>query len=375
VKIAVIAPSRVPSNTANSIQVMKVCQALAQIGHTVHLWVPGDASAYWDQLTPYYGLQTHFEITWLPSRPTFKRYDLALTSVNRAVNWKADLVYTWMPQAAVYGQLRRLPVVLEVHDRPTGNLGPWLLQSTVRMRGRKRLAVITRALVQVLADEFDIHIPEEFLVVAPDGVDLERYDDLPDPKAARTQLGLPVEPLTAVYTGHLYAGRGVDLLLGLAQSFPQVQFLLVGGTPQAVETTRQQVTQAELTNVRLTGFIENQKLALYQAAGDILLMPYGKMIAGSSGGNTADICSPMKMFEYMAAGRAILTSDLPVLREVLNEQNAVFCAADELESWQKGLQSLLNDPGHRSRISQQAKVDGQAYSWKSRAEKTLDNLI
>ena len=35
----------------------------------------------------------------------------------------------------------------------------------------------------------------------------------------------------------------------------------------------------------------------------------------------------MKMFEYMAAGRAIVSSDLPVIREVLNERNAVFCKA------------------------------------------------
>ena len=220
------------------------------------------------------------------------------------------MVYTWMPQAAVYAQLRGLPVVLEVHDRPTGKLGPWLLQRTVKMRGRKRLAVITRALVRVLETEFDLSIPEEVLVIAPDAVDLERYDNLPEAAVARAQLGLPADQTTAVYTGHLYAGRGVELLLGLAQAFPTVHFLLVGGNPQSVEQCRNQAEAMGLTNVTLTGFIPNQKLALYQAAGDILLMPYGRMIAGSSGGNTADICSPMKLFEYMAAGRAILSSDL-----------------------------------------------------------------
>ena len=109
-----------------------------------------------------------------------------------------------------------------------------------------------------------------------------------------------------------------------------------------------------LTNVTFTGFVPNQKLALYQAAGDVLLMPYGRMIAGSSGGNTADICSPMKLFEYMAAGRAILSSDLPVLREVLNEHNAAFCAADDLESWKAGLQSLLENPARMQALGQQA---------------------
>ena len=83
----------------------------------------------------------------------------------------------------------------------------------------------------------------------------------------------------------------------------------------------------------------------------------------------------MKMFEYMAAGRAILSSDLPVLREVLNETNAAFCAADELDSWKTGLQALLHDPTRRQAIGMQAKMDAQGYSWKSRAEATLANLV
>ncbi|HWR65314.1 MAG TPA: hypothetical protein VN364_04300, partial [Bellilinea sp.] len=66
-RIAVIAPSRIPSSTANSIRVMKVCQALAQLGHSLRLWVPGDQSTPWDQLMDYYGVKTPFEIIWLPT--------------------------------------------------------------------------------------------------------------------------------------------------------------------------------------------------------------------------------------------------------------------------------------------------------------------
>ena len=77
--------------------------------------------------------------------------------------------------------------------------------------------------------------------------------------------------------------------------------------------------QGGIKNVHLTGFVPNEELPLYQAACDILLMPYEEAIAGSSGGDTARFASPMKAFEYMAAGRPILSSDLPVFREVLDE--------------------------------------------------------
>lgn len=374
-KIACIAPSRVPSNTANSIQVMKVCQSLAQTGHEVRLWVPGTTHVPWSELTGHYGLSAQFEVSWLPSRPSLKRYDFSALAEREARKWGAACIYTWLPQAAILGQMRSLPVVLEVHDRPTGKLGPWLLRRAVKMHGRKRIAVITRALASVLKNEFNLTIPADELVIAPNGVDLERFDGLPEPAEARRRLGLPADKITAVYTGHLYAGRGVDLLFGLARAFPEVQFLLVGGNPESVAVCRQQAAEQGLDNLILTGFVENRQLPAYQAAGDLLLMPYERVIAGSSGGNSADICSPMKLFEYLAAGRAILCSDLPVFHEVLHDGNAVFCEAENLDSWKAALQDLLTNPGKMQLLGQQAREDAKRFTWNARAQAILQDLI
>ena len=188
--------------------------------------------------------------------------------------------------------------------------------------GRKRLLPITEALRRAL------DLPLKQTVIAPDGVDLERYTALPDPVSARRILGLPAA-LTVLCTGHLYAGRGANLFLGLAGKFPQASFVWVGGRSVDRETWKERATG--LTNVTFTGFVPNERIPLYQSAADVLLMPYGRTVTTSSGGNTAKICSPMKMFEYMAAGRAILSSDLPVLQEVLDGTMAVFCPSDDAE--------------------------------------------
>ena len=87
-----------------------------------------------------------------------------------------------------------------------------------------------------------------------------------------------------------------------------------------------------------------RKLRLYQAACDILLMPYEKAIAGSSGGNSVDICSPMKMFEYMAAGRAIISSDLPVIHEMLDEGRLCFVRRRMQHHGYRRLAKLIADP-------------------------------
>ena len=350
-----------------------MANALSDIGHQVTLIVPGEATAKWDELSEWYGIRYPFEIIWLKENLAFRRYDFALKATRKALQLKPDLVYTWMLQAAVLSLWHRIPVMLELHDRIRGKIAPTLFKSILHSRIPRLLLPITRALVDVLERELSISIPAKLIHIAPSGIELERYADLPQAEDTRKLLGLP-EGLTAGYSGHFYSGRGMDLLLSLANSFPGVNFLWVGGQDKAVAEWRQRLHEQGVANVTLTGFIPNQRIAVYQAACDILLMPYELSIAGSGGGNTADICSPMKMFEYMAAGRAIMTSDLPVLREVLNDQNAVFCATQDIEAWEMAFGKLINDPIKRQTLGEHAIKDVQAYSWKERATKALAKL-
>lgn len=235
---------------------------------------------------------------------------------------------------------------------------------------KKLTVLITRALGRVIEKRFELTIPENTVVIAPDGVDDARYQNLPDPAQAREQLGIK-EGLTAVYTGGFYKGRGLELLVELAKDFPQVQFLWVGGKPEAVAGWKTVIDNLALKNIQLTGFIPNEQLPLYQAAGEILLMPFGKSVSGSSGGDTAEVCSPLKMFEYMAAGRAILTSDLPVLREVLNENNALFYAIEDYDDLKAKFTLLMGDKELRDKLASQARTDVVQYTWQERMQKVL----
>ncbi|MBN2117676.1 MAG: glycosyltransferase family 4 protein [Anaerolineales bacterium] len=366
--IVAIAGSTIPSDTANSLQVMKACQALAQLGHRVTLLVPGSQNTSVD-LQAHYGLQTEFPIEWLSSA---SRRMFTWQAVRRARVLKADLLYSWFPQSAVFGLLSRLPVIFEIHIQPTGLFGPAWHRVFVNLPGRKRLVSITGALVELLERDFRMRFSAEDVVIAPNGVDLERFAALPDPVAARRQIGLREAP-TVMCTGHLYAGRGADLFLALATSFPQAHFVWVGGRPDDVENWKQ---RAESDNLTFTGFIPNRDLPLYQAAADVLLMPYSRSIMGSSGtADSASVASPMKMFEYMATGRAILSADLPVIHEVLSDQNAVFCEPDDLASWKSALEHLLHEDGKRLALGEQARHAVQRYTWLSRAERILNGFV
>ncbi len=387
-KIAVIAPTFLPNRRANTVQVMKMTQAFQDLGHEVHLAVPNeraassgkkDSQANWDELRQHYGMHSSFPIEWLPTRPQLRRYDYGWRAVHWARRLRADLIYTRLPQAAALSSQMGLPTILEVHDRPGGWGGPWLLRRFLTGAGARRLVVITQALSQDLQQSFNFPAEHLFLVVAPDGVDLIRYQNLPEPLAARRELSIQAPPnwaerFTAGYTGHLYPGRGVEILLDMAALEPEINFLLAGGEPADVERLRYLAKSRGLTNLILVGFIPNANLPQYQAACETLLMPYQRQVEASSGGDIAQYLSPMKLFEYLACGRAILSSDLPVLREVLNESNAILLPPDDPQAWILALQTLKNDPAQVGQLAKQAKQDAQKYSWTARVQHILNGL-
>ncbi len=373
-RIACVTTSSIPSTTANSIQVMKTCNALASLGHEVRVWFPGNAQVSWSEVASVYALTEPFVITAKRSSPAMKRYDFSWRSAVEAKRWTADLFYTWMIPAGRAAQVLRLPVVLELHDRLMGRLGPVLFKQIIRGGGIWRIAVITRALQQVIEEQTGCSFLPDDVVIAPNGVDVERFGNQPSPDVARRSLGLE-DKITAVFSGHLYPGRGIGLLAELARRRKDVQFLWVGGKADDVDRWRSYLQQQSIQNVILTGFMDNTRLPDYLAVGDILLMPYERVITGSSGGDTAGICSPMKMFEYMASGRAILTSDLPVIREVLNDEMAFFAPPGDMDAWERALVRLIQDPGLRERLGSAASKAASQYSWKRRQGLILRGIL
>ena len=375
-KIGAISASRIPSNTANSMQVMKTCQALVQSGHEVILLVPGhnDGPAEQKELRSLYGLDVAFSIEWLPAVSSLRRYDFSIFAAWRVRRLGVDLVITWPFQAALASQLLGIPTILEMHGPPEGKYGPSIFRMFVTHPGKKRLAFITQALQDIVKRLYpDINIAPISLI-APNGVELQKYAELDESALARRKLNL-AEGMTAVYSGHLYPGRGMGLLLELAKRFPEIQFLWIGGRAEDVQYWWNRLALESLSNVNLVGFIPNEQLPGYQAAADILLMPYEKIISGSSGGNSASYASPMKMFEYMASGRPILASDLPVIREVLNQQNSILCPPEDLDSWTAAFRSLIEDDDLRRVLSRQALEDIQSYDWVQRAHKLISGFI
>jgi glycosyltransferase involved in cell wall biosynthesis len=350
---------------------MKMCAALARLGHDVTLVTklcPDRQEAGVDDEFGFYGVPPSFEVVKLP-RPLAPggslRYLWGMRRLLRgSVPW--DLVYCRDLGGAWLAVRRGLPVLFEAHGLPAGRGSLLIHKRLLAAPSLRRLVVISGALEQRWR-ELELLAGGVTVVVAHDGADAL---DMPAPAAE----GAPDRPRRIGYVGHLYEGRGVEVLVTLAGRLPQCEFHVIGGREPELASWRSRATGS---NLIFHGFVPPGRLAETYAMLDVLLMPYQRQVAVAGGrSDTSDWMSPMKLFEYMATGRPIISSDLPVLREVLvDRENALLVPADKPDCWENALRELLEQPDLRRRLGRAARqLLLDEYTWDARARRVLHGL-
>jgi glycosyltransferase involved in cell wall biosynthesis len=174
---------------------MKACSALAELGHDVRLWTLGsDPELPWEDLAKHYGVKNRFAVKWIADFPWPRGWLYSLRAVRAARRWRADLYYVWSYQAAALASRKGLPTLLELHDRPHGRMGPILFRRFLSGGGARRVVITTKALLDWVRESYAQLLDPPSTIVAPNGVDLERYHNLPTAEEARILLDLP-DPL------------------------------------------------------------------------------------------------------------------------------------------------------------------------------------
>lgn len=369
-RILSITGSYLPSRRASSIQVMQMAAAFVRRGHD--LVVLGKASARRQEpgvedLFAFYGVPAGFEIRSLP-RPAVRGggllYRLGLARLLRRDGALFDLLYVRDPMAASLAARRELPFVFEAHGPPHGPAATRRMASFLASPACRRLVSISEALRRHLVD----------LDLVPRGLSAIVAHDAAGECRSTATAELPGRPPHVGYVGHLYAGKGAGLVAALARAIPDATFHLVGGAEADLARWRARTLPSNLV---LHGFVPPADLDGYRTAFDVILLPYGRRVAGASGrSDLSHFMSPLKMFEAMAAGRAIVASDLPVLREILTpEETALLAAPDDPPQWERAVRRLLDDPALRRRLGEGARArQRERHTWDRRAEVVLRGL-
>lgn len=359
------------SKGASAVHVMKMCQAMGRLGVETELLLSSNHNE--DELRRYYGVQNNFKIKKLPY---FKNTTLrnivhgVLASIyTRSRRKDFDLVVT---RNIVYAYLAtvffKIPTVYDAHHPLVKGAGH-LFESFKDSKYLVKFSTNSGGLADIYINR---GLPPEKLVVAHNGVDLESYRSLPAKEEARAELGLPALKKIVCYSGNIYEGRGMELLIESALKLKDVLFLIVGGLDSDVDRLRGIVDSKNARNVELTGFVPHTSVPLYLGAADVLVMPYTPEITIKGGTGAKDFTSPIKLFEYMAAGKPIVASSIPSVAEVLQDgRNALLVEAGSGESLYRGIQKVLNNPEIAESIARGAMKDVKMYTWEERARKLL----
>jgi glycosyltransferase involved in cell wall biosynthesis len=388
VRILYFADIRFPLERANGIQTMQTCHALAARGHTVALVVRPDSSGEDRDPLAFYGLPPVLTLSIRRVRqdgsPVGRRLRYLAYALSRAaVERGTDLVFTRdlgvasallrMPRAlrraVVYESHGFAPEVSRALPELLGNADEPSRAKLQRLEKRERRVwrradgyiTITSGLALELASRYGTR---ERISVVPDGVRLApgRQFQPPSWKPA---------PLVA-YAGHLYPWKGADVLLEALGRLTNARGLIIGGHPAEPDVARLRGRAEELGlgwRMTFAGAVEPPRVSALLDGADVLVLPNPPTPVSSR------YTSPLKLFEYLAAGKPIVASDLTSLREVLrHEENSILVEAGSPDALAAGIRRVLADRELAGRIARQAFEDATNYTWERRAER-LEELF
>ena len=340
-KLFYIANVRLPTEKAHGIQIMKTCEALASQGLDVELVVPKRKTPIQIDPFEYYQVKNNFKITRLWCLDTVRfgwigYWIESLTFAKRATWYslfKKGTFFTRDEFPAFLLKLMGKKVIWEAHMGQKNIFVRFLIMFKVHV------IVISNGLKDLY---LKLGVLPNRITVIPDGVDIVQFDITMSKEDARKNLDIEGNKKLVIYTGSLHSWKGGGTLEEASKLLSDdIEVKIISGKPHA-------------------------EIPIYLKAADLLVLP------NSASENASRIyTSPMKLFEYMASGRPIVASDVPSLREILNESNAYFFEPDNSESLAGVIKGILNNYTEATGKAERALEMVQNFSWEERARSTI----
>lgn len=358
----------VPSTQANSVQVMKMCNALCRYNFNVTLLAgtfPGKKNI---DVFDYYGIENKFsiirKITGSHPGSSFLLSLLYYPMLKRLAASSQDILFYGRDVLALYilAQAGR-KVIYETHETVKKGPRSWAEKNLIKSQNLSKIVFISKELRKTYNEKYGVLLADKKMIVAADAA------DVPPNFSDSFRLNGDFD-FNACYIGGLYKGRGIELILKIASGMPEVGFHLFGGTNKQVC----QVRKKSSSNVYFYGHINPAQTYKVRNAADVLLMPYQKeVMVAQNASDTSRWMSPIKLFEYMSSKKPIISSDNRVLQEVLqHKRNCLLCESNSVKQWIQAINSIKEDRVLYKNIGQTAYDDFiDNYTWDKRIKRIL----
>ncbi|MEP0806209.1 MAG: glycosyltransferase family 4 protein [Chloroflexota bacterium] len=330
-------------------------------------------------------LQQPFGVPYLNFFSNLRRYDACLQILpGYDVVFERNSLYN--AGAAMACRKLRLPYVmffdadqiaeLDFMGKPLKGWLRWRARRLLRFNldTARRIVCVSEIAKRHLIQNWNV--PADKLIVLPNAVDVNRFQ--PDPNLGaqtRASLSLTTDQPLVVFVGSFYQWHDVTTLLRafarVQSGRPEARLLLVG---DGAERERMTALACELglgEAARFTGFVSHADVVRYVNAADVAVVPVPKM-------EREMWLSPMKLFEYMAAGKAVVASAMGQIVDVVRDgENGLLVPPGDETALAEAVGRLLADESLRERLGWQAREDAVRYhSWEqylSRLEAVLVN--
>lgn len=369
-KIYYLTSSLIPSINANTVNVISMCSALSKYSKKIDFFFSSKDGIDKFYIKKYFNISFKNQVNLNFSKTIrFHEFSIFLKSLriffkDLFLKQKPDLVICRNIYGAFFFSFFFQKIFFETHTIEKIYFRK-IIQSFILKKNNVITIAITKSLKNKLINTFEL-IDHNINVLPDASFDNSRRNIYKKKKLdGQFKIG---------YFGHLYKGRGIEIIINIAKKLTNFQFYIVGGDKNSYLFFKKKNLPK---NIILTGH-KNFKISkeLMQEM-DILLCPYQKQVyLKDQKTSTSSIMSPLKLFEYMSTNKIIISSNLNVLKEILiNNVNCFLVNPKNTQEWVDTIIRIQKDKSLSKTISNKAYLSFKSkYSWDIRVKKLFKFL-
>ena len=367
-RISYLFNSSLPSTNPGSLQVIKTCEAIKNQSNKVFLITPNTGLN--KNIKKFYGLKKIPIIKKLKYFKSFPQginyYLFSLFSIAYAISMKTEIYLTRNLFTLFILILLRKKTIIEIHH-DLSNEGRIIkfLYNYLRLFNSKniiKIIAITNSVKKYLIKKHKVD--KKKITIIPSASDLKlRFKKFNLKK--KYKIG---------YFGSLEKSKGSEFIIRLSKLDKENQYYIYGGESKAVLNLKKKFF---FKNLNIFEYVPYNRLSHFIDKMDIVLMPSNRNKLKSIGGvgNISKYTSPVKLFDYLASGKLIISSRLKVFEEIIKDkENCIMIKKLNPKSWLKIIRNLKNRLNEINRIKKNALLLSKNFTYEKRAEKILKNL-
>lgn len=365
-KVAIICRNDIRQRFANILSLLKNIEALEEYGSKPILvipkngWTIKNAYCYLQEACSFFGVGGLPSLTLIPSTKNYFGRSFGILASISCVFKKIDLLWSRDIYGAYMSVMLGVRTIFEHHTQ-LSTKSQRLISKIQHNHNFRGIIAISQAHKDLL---ISYGIRNDKILVAHSGIDrwiLNLGDKSP----------INNERKKIVYAGSFYEGRGIESIFEIADRCSDYDFMCIGGSLKQIEYYKK--LSSHLPNVQLLPKLSRPNLLPYLQEADVLIAPYTQNSRSISGDNIAQYQSPLKLMEYMALGKPILTTRVGAIPEIITDRyNGILVEPDEIESYVKAINQLVEDEKFAKELGDNALHEAKKYTWNQRVSNILD---